>query len=335
MKNNKQSTYEIRTRAVAAVDSGATVTGVANSFGVDRSTLHRWLQKRNENRASGLQPQPRSGRPRISLGDKENLLVTALKKPATEFGYESSFWTCRRIIEVAKRHFKVSLSQPTMWRRLREAGLSYKKPEKRFFGQDAELKQEWIKRTIPKIKKTMKKYGAVLYFEDEASVSLAPMIGKTWSVRGQRAFVEVTGNRGSISAMSAISTTGQLLFSLHDKKITSNEVIEFLTQILRHHPRRHVVVVMDQAPPHTSKKVKHFISTQRRLHVFYLPPYSPDLNPDEKVWNYLKHEALKNHQAKNKTKLKKLTRKKLKEMSNDRSLLKALFFRSCVAEYMN
>jgi transposase len=205
----------------------------------------------------------------------------------------------------------------------------------KFFGQDAQLKQLWIRKTIPKIKRTVKKYKAVLYFEDEASVSLAPMIGKTWSVKGKKAFVDVSGKRGSISAMSAISTTGQLLFSLYDKRITSNEVVEFLTHMLQHHPRRHIVVIMDQAPPHTSAKVRCFIEQQRRLHVFYLPPYSPELNPDEKVWNYLKHEALKNHQAKNKCELKRLTRKKLKQMSRNASLLRALFFRSCVAEFMN
>ena len=70
--------------------------------------------------------------------------------------------------------------------------------------------------------------------------------------------------------------------------------------MLKHHPRRHLVVVMDQAPPHTSKKTRAFIDSQRRLHVFYLPKYSPDWNPDEKVWNHLKHHELKGHQAKTK-----------------------------------
>ena len=53
--------------------------------------------------------------------------------------------------------------------------------------------------------------------------------------------------------MSAITGSGQLLFRLHDRRITSEEVIEFLDQMLKHHPRRHLVVVMDQAPPHTSQ----------------------------------------------------------------------------------
>ena len=73
---------------------------------------------------------------------------------------------------------------------------------------------------------------------------------------------------------------------------------EFLHQMLLHHPRRHLIVVMDQASPHISKITRKYIESQKRLHVFYLPPYSPDWNPDEKVWNHLKCQELKSHQAK-------------------------------------
>ena len=106
--------------------------------------------------------------------------------------------------------------------------------------------------------------------------------------------------------MSAISRRGHLLFRLHEKRIASAEIINFLHQMLRHHKRRHLVVVMDQAPPHVSTKTKSYIDGQERLHVFYLPKYSPDWNPDEKVWNHLKHHELNGHQAKTKGELKKL-----------------------------
>ena len=133
--------------------------------------------------------------------------------------------------------------------------------------------------------------------------------------------------------MSAISRRGHLVFRLHEKRIASAEVIDFLRQMLKHHPQRHLVVVMDQAPPHVSRKTKAFISSQRRLHVFHLPSYSPDWNPDEKVWNHLKHHELKTHQAKTKDELKTLTHRKLQAMSKNRSLLRGLYFRCCVADF--
>jgi transposase len=125
-----------------------------------------------------------------------------------------------------------------------------------------------------------------------------------------------------------------LLFRLYDKRIASKEVIAFLEQILRHHPKRPVVVVMDQAPPHTSKLTAAYIESQRRLHVFYLPAYSPDWNPDEKVWNHLKHHELKCHRAQTKKELAGLAKQKLLAMSNDKDLLHGLYFRCCVAELL-
>ena len=125
---------------------------------------------------------------------------------------------------------------------------------------------------------------------------------------------------------------GQLLFRLVDKRISSTEVIEFLAQMLRHHGSRHLVVVMDRAPPHTSKKTCDWIKSQENLHIFHLPKYSPDWNPDEKVWNHLKHQELASHQAKNKAELKQLARRKLQSMAKRPSLMRGIFYRCCVAE---
>ncbi len=135
--------------------------------------------------------------------------------------------------------------------------------------------------------------------------------------------------------MSAISKSGQLIFRLHQKRITSVEMIDFLMQLLKHHKNRHLVVVMDQATPHTSEKTRSFINKQKRLHVFYLPPYSPDWNPDEQVWNYLKHEELKSHQAKTKDDLNILANRKLDSMSKNPDLLHGIFFRCHIANLLN
>ena len=99
---------------------------------------------------------------------------------------------------------------------------------------------------------------------------MTAVLGKTWAPRGQTPIQKVTGKRGGISAMSAISKSGSLIFTLLDKRIASDEVICFLKQMLLHHRKRHLVVVMDQAPPHTSKKTKSFIESQKRPRHFPL-----------------------------------------------------------------
>ncbi|HEV8062920.1 MAG TPA: IS630 family transposase [Gemmataceae bacterium] len=327
------STFDVRVRAVRAViEDGLTVTDVAHAYGTDRSTIHRWLKRFSANGEQGLARKPVPGQPRKVAGLDSESLIEIVLAPASVYGYETDFWTTRRLIQVIWSEFGVAVSKQTVLRRLHEAGLSYQKPEREYFELSEEKRAEWRRKELPRIRRAVRKYKAILYFQDEANVSLTALLGKTWGRRGFTPKQRVTGNRGGVSAMSAITHRGQLIFRLHDKRIASDEVIDFLGQMLRHHPKRHLVVVMDQAPPHVSKKTMAYIEKQRRLHVFHLPTYSPDWNPDEKVWNHLKQHELKGHQAKTKAELKLLTERKLMAMSAEPSLLQGIFFRCCVAD---
>ena len=91
---------------------------------------------------------------------------------------------------------------------------------------------------------------------------------------------------------------------------------------------------MDQSPPHTSHKTNTFIARQPRLHVFHLPKYSPDWGRDEKVWNHLKHQEQKGHQAKTNHELAALTQARPTTRSQDRGLLQGIFFRCCIADLL-
>jgi transposase len=332
----KYSTYDIRVRAVKAILTGQRKIDVAKAYQVDYTTLYRWCKRYDGNENfSDLHRQPCDGRPNILDLENRERLMDIVMRPASHFGYETDFWTCRRLIQITQQELKVSISQPTMWRTLRDLELTYQKPRRQYFEIDVEKRKRWMRYEIPKINRDVARYRAILYFQDESNISLTAFLGKTWSPIGQTPIQRITGKRGSISAMSAISKSGQLVFRLHQKRITSVEIIDFIAQLLKHHKNRHLVVVMDQATPHTSQKTKTFIKEQKRLHVFYLPPYSPDWNPDEQVWNYLKHEELKSHQAKTKDELNTLTDKKLDLMSKNSDLLHGIFFRCHIAKLLN
>jgi transposase len=334
MDGRGYSTLDVRIRAVEAVRNGMPVSQTATTFGVDRTTLHRWLARHQEHGEEGLRRRPVSGRPRKLCDFPAARLKRIVLAPASEYGFETDLWTVGRLHAILVDRLNVDASPDTLWRRLREAGLTWQTPERQYFEADPETRRRWQEETIPKIRETLEKTKGILYCEDEASVCLTPLLGKTWAERGKPRKVPVTGGRASISAMSALSPKGRLVFRLHDRRITSVEVIDFLKQLLRQHPGRHVVVVMDQARPHTSKMTKAFIETRPRLHVFYLPPYSPDWNPDEKVWNHLKNHELKAHRATNKQELYDLAQEKLENMRDDRDLLHGLYFRCCVAELL-
>ena len=332
MSEGSHLTTEMRRRAVDAFLDGMTKSDVAVAYGVDRKTVTRWVTRFEEGGYDTLGRRAGSGRPRKLEELTEDELLKIVLAGAGSFGFESDLWTVGRLRRVIADEFRIQVSKNTIWRRLRDAGLTYQKPEREYYEIDESVRKKWLQYEVPKIRRAVRKHRGILYFQDESNISLTAFLGKTWAPCGQTPKATVTGKRAGVAATSAISRTGQLLFRLLDKRIASKEVIEFLGQMLRHHERRHLIVVMDRAPPHTSKKTKAWIDSQPRLHVFHLPAYSPDWNPDEKVWNYLKHTELASHQAKNKTELKQLARRKLQSMARRPALMRGIFFRCCIAE---
>jgi transposase len=208
---------------------------VAEVFGTDRKTIYRWLQRYRLEGDEGLHRRPGSGRPRILETLTESELRRIILRPASEFGYETDLWTVTRVQAIIEEQYGVGASSNTVWRRLREAGLTYQKPERQYYELDEQARQVWARTEIPRIRRAVLENKAILYFQDEANVSLTAFLGKTWGLRGQTPKVKVTGKRGGVAAMSAISRRGYLLFRLYEKRITSVEVIEFLGQMLNHH----------------------------------------------------------------------------------------------------
>lgn len=185
---------------------------------------------------------------------------------------------------------------------------------------------KWIREEWPKIEKHRWRLEAMLYFQDESSVSLVPVLGKTWAKKGETPKLKVTGNRGSIAVSSAISPAGRMVFRIEKGKVTSKTFIDFLKQIIKNHPWRKIIVIIDNSPTHTAKEVKSFVEENKnKITVYYLPTYSPDLNPDEEVWKYLKNVKLIAHQARNKKEFTPLVRSKMQSIQKKHNLIKSFF----------
>lgn len=316
-------------KVVSAYQAGNSITHLVSIFGFHRNSIRKWIKLNDKSPELLSASNPGRGRRSIFSKFAGNKLLKIISKPASDFGFETDFWTTSRIQVSCKEQLKLKASRMAIHRILVKFEQSYKKPQKRYFEANEEKQTEWVKSELPKIKALIKNKKAILYFEDESSIELAPVLAKTWGPIGKKIIQKVTGNRGSVSAISAISSKGHLLFNIHKagKRFNSNDIIGFLEMMLKHHTRRHLIVVMDQAPSHRSKKVKKFIDLQKRLHVFFLPPRSPEYNPDEKIWSHLKQHELKSHGAKTTDELRKLTQKKMRSMARDPSKVSGIFKR--------
>ena len=159
MDERTNSTYEVRLRAVNAVLRGRSMSDVADAFGSNRSTVGRWVSRFQEEGNDGLVRRRTSGRPRKLEELTEDELRNIVLQPASSFGYESDLWTVGRLHCVINQRFDVDVSKDTIWRRLREAGLTYQKPEREYYEIDEQSRQDWLKKVVPKIRETVRKYG--------------------------------------------------------------------------------------------------------------------------------------------------------------------------------
>lgn len=320
---------DLKKKVVAAYCSGNSITHLSRIFGFHRNSISQWIQISKSDPEFARSKDPGSGRPSLFEGTSGKRLLRIVAKPASHFGFETDFWTTSRIRRVCREQLNLKVSRMAIHRALVKFEQSYKKPQKRYFEASQDKQAAWVKNEPPKIKAIVKSKRAILYFEDESSIDLAPVIAKTWGPIGKKIVQKVTANRGSVSAISAISSSGQLIFNIHKagKRFKADDIIKFLAGMLNHHPRRHLVVVMDQAPCHRAKKVRAFVASQARLHVFYLPPRSPEFNPDEKVWSHLKHHELKSHTAKTTAELRRLAKRKMKSMARDQKKIAGIFKR--------
>ena len=117
-----------------------------------------------------------------------------------------------------------------------------------------------------------------------------------------------------------------MIFRIEKKRVNAEVHIEFLEQMRKQHPKRKIIVIEDRAPAHRSKKVKEFVEKYKnRFAVYLLPPYSPELNPDEHVWEYLKAYKLKAHQAQDTKELKKLVKRKMQGIQRKKKVINSFF----------
>jgi transposase len=144
-----------------------------------------------------------------------------------------------------------------------------------------------------KIKNLARRHNTEIYFGDAAHVRSDHHLGRTWGKKGCTPTVESTGARHSLSLISAVTSKGKMRFMLKEKGgVNADVFIEFLKRLVIG-ATRPIFLIVDRGPAHRARKTMEFVETlDGKLKVFFLPPYSPDRNPDELVWKHVKADTV-------------------------------------------
>ena len=290
----RRSTSEERLRAVQLLKEGNEAATIARMFNVSRAILFRWQQKYDQGGPVALETKKTPGpTSRLSPTQLSKLYAIITGSDPRQVQFDFGLWTRKIIRELIRREFGVKLSEVQVGRLLKKMGLSPQRPLYRAYQQDPERVAEWKKSVYPKIRKLAAEEGASIFFADEASIRTDHHAGTTWAPAGQTPVVITTGERKSVNMVSAISPRGELRFRIQEGKMNAGKFIDFLKALLDSVPGK-IFLIVDGHPVHKAKKVSEFVKEKAdgRLSIFFLPPYSPDLNPDEWVWNNVKNDRI-------------------------------------------
>lgn len=290
---------------------------VIKVFGFSRSCMYDWLKRFKEDGYDGLDTKKALGIPATVTEEMDVWLKqTVLDSTPEDFGYDTTLWTCDLLAELLAEKYGVNVIGSTVNNHLHQLGLTNQKPNYIAREQDPVAVEQFLKEKFPKIQGFAENIGADIGFEDEAAVDLRDHSGKTWGDCGVRPDVYVTGQRGRLNILSVITAKGDFHYHVTEKRINSEEYIQFLKQLIQERDRS-LILIVDRASFHCSKQVRAFIWCHRdQIRLYYLPTYSPELNPDEHVWEEIKDKQLGRKKIKNKVELKEHLHSALKSLQH-------------------
>jgi len=283
-----------RMQAVKLAKAGFQTSDIARFFDVSVRAVYQWLAAFNSGGHSALLAKPGAGRPSKLKGEDLARLAGLLRDHTPDqLRFVFGLWNLRLIGLLIQREFDWLPSKPTLIKLMRILGFTPQRPVRRAWQQDTVLVERWRTEDFPKLVARAKAKGATILFADEAGMRSDYHTGTTWAPCGQTPVVSKTGQRFTIQMLSAISASGEFEFMLHEGRVNSAVFVRFLTQLMVARSRP-VILVVDGHSIHKSKEVQAFVaSTHGNLELAYLPPYSPQLNPDELVWKNVKERVSK------------------------------------------
>lgn len=284
---------ELRKRAVSRVQEGESPETVIRAMGFCRASIYNWLAMYRAGGWDALDARKRGGRPRkVSARMIAWVYRVVTGGDPRQYKFPFALWTRNAIAILLYRRYGVRLSANSVGRLLAHLGITPQKPLWRAYQQDPERVRQWIQAEYPAIARQAQQERAEIWFGDESGVRSDYHAGTTWAARGKTPVVRTTGARYRLNMLSAVNRRGKMRFMIEAKGLNADVMCRFLDRLMAGQKRR-VFLILDGHPIHKSARLARKVTGfDGRLRLFLLPPYSPELNPDEGVWREVKGHRL-------------------------------------------
>jgi transposase len=277
----------VRFRAVILALQGRSAPEIAQALGCSRRAAQSWVTRYNDGGTAALHERPRSGRPPRLAGAEHPRFVARLEAgPTPEDGVCA--WRGPDIRRLLREEFGVALGRQATYNLLHRLGFSDLMPRPQHPGSDEEVQEffkEIVVEQIAAIAAAHPGQELQVWFEDEARFGQQGTLTRVWARRGSRPRAVRPQGRTSLYAMAAVCVATGSVSAMLVSGLDTAVLNGFLRQVARElPPGAHAVLIWDGAGYHTGAG----LAVPATISLILLPPYSPELNPVENLWHYLR-----------------------------------------------
>lgn len=289
-----EALYERRKLIVNLHRNGMKVMAIVKAVGMSWNAVRKTIDLYEAEGMKALRPKKR-GRPtgtaRTLTPEQEKQIQKDIRdKRPEQMKMDFALWTREAVLVYIREHFGIVMPVRTVGEYLRRWGFTPQKPIKVAYEQKPEAVKKWLEEEYPAISARAKAEKAEIHWADETAVMNTDVRGRSYSPRGVTPTTRsVWGSRQKFSMISSVNNQGKCYWMIIDDVFNADRLIEFMESIVKDVPRK-VFLVMDNLKVHHSKPVQKWLDAHKKeIEVFYLPSYSPELNPDERLNADLKH----------------------------------------------
>ena len=269
-----------RIRTILLIDEGKPLSRIAEYLFLDEGTVHNWKKRYKEGGIEKLLNDHYAGR--VSFLDSEQILVLE-----SHLG-EKIYSTTKEIVDLVEDLFGVRYTVGGMTSLLHRMAFSYKKPKGMPSKANSDAQRQFLRRY-----RGAKAHGPV-YFADSTHPMLNPILASGWIKKGQDVIVKTNSGRQRVNINGAVELSKQDVIARTCKTVNQSSMCDLLHAIRRKNPdENHLYLVLDNAPYNRAKSVQN-LAERLKIKILYLPPYSPNLNPIERLWKFMKKKVLAN-----------------------------------------
>jgi len=298
---------ERRRRAVKLREAGVAVRLVAEQCELSTHTVVEAHKAFRQDGWSAVKVK-RSGRPvgsgrQLSAEQEKKIQHLIQDRTPDQLKLAYALWTRQAVSELIEAVYGIRITVRNMGKYLQRWGFTPQRPLKKAYEQSPEAVAKWVKEEYPQIAKAAKTEGAEIQWGDETGLRSDDVRGRGYALKGHTPVVLANANRSKLSVISTVTNKGQMRWKIFAGALNTKIMIGFMKRLV-HGRETRVFLILDNLRVHHSKAVKKWLGENAdKIAVFYLPSYSPELNPDELLNADLKQQVTKAAPPRNKVAL--------------------------------